>query len=153
MNRDLVREVGRRCPDQRIATIDQDTTIDDHWQPQTGSWPTSSGTATYPQACQGLAVAKAAYAALPSTVKEEQWEPYGKPDTGVTRECADVLFVPGEHSEQKDLQPLRYVAVRIRHRHGGLLEEGTEDRHFAVLTNTDAAWLDKKLEGESITGS
>jgi len=68
-------------------------------------------------------------------VKEEQWEPYGKPDTEVTRECADVLFVPGEQSERKDLQPLRYVAVRIRHRQGGLLEEGTGDRHFAVLTN------------------
>lgn len=27
VNRDLVREVGRRCPDQRIATIDQDATI------------------------------------------------------------------------------------------------------------------------------
>ncbi|MHB1700077.1 MAG: hypothetical protein ACYCSN_08035 [Acidobacteriaceae bacterium] len=27
MNRDLVREPGRRCPDQRIATVDQDATI------------------------------------------------------------------------------------------------------------------------------
>lgn len=27
VNRDLVREVSRRCPDQRIATIDQDATI------------------------------------------------------------------------------------------------------------------------------
>ena len=56
-------------------------------------------------------------------VAEGQWEPYGKPDTEVIRECADVLFVPNEHSEQKDLQPLRYVAVRIRRRQGGLLEE------------------------------
>ncbi len=27
VNRDLVREVGRRCQDQRIATVDQDATI------------------------------------------------------------------------------------------------------------------------------
>jgi hypothetical protein len=76
--------------------------------------------------------------ALRSAVKavdEGQWAPYGKADTEVVRECADVLFVPNEHSEHKDLQPLRYVAVRIRHRQGGLLEEGSEDRHFAVLTN------------------
>jgi hypothetical protein len=52
----------------------------------------------------------------------------------VIRECADVQFVPNEHSEQKDLQPLRYVAVRIGRRQGGLLEE-VADKHFAVLTN------------------
>ena len=27
VNRALVRELGRRCPDQRIATVDQDATI------------------------------------------------------------------------------------------------------------------------------
>ncbi len=27
VNRDVVREVGRRCGDQKIATIDQDATI------------------------------------------------------------------------------------------------------------------------------
>ncbi|MHB2008876.1 MAG: DUF6361 family protein [Acidobacteriaceae bacterium] len=27
VNRELVRELGRRCPDQRIATVDQDATI------------------------------------------------------------------------------------------------------------------------------
>ena len=34
VNRDLVREVGRRCADQRIATIEG---RGDHWQPQAGS--------------------------------------------------------------------------------------------------------------------
>jgi hypothetical protein len=72
--------------------------------------------------------------------------PYGKPDTEVTRECADVVFVPNEHSEHKDLQPLRYVAVRIRHKQGGLLEEGAEDRHFAVLTNI-RDWKASRLLG------
>lgn len=79
-------------------------------------------------------------------VAEQQWTPYGKPDTEGTRECADVLFVPNEHSEQRDLQSPRYVAVRIRHRQGGLLEEGTEDRHFAVLTNI-VDWKASRLLG------
>lgn len=36
--------------------------------------------------------------------------------------------------------------MRIRHRQGGLLEEGTEDRHFAVLTNI-VAWKASRLLG------
>jgi hypothetical protein len=27
VNRELVQELGKRCPDQRIATLDQDATI------------------------------------------------------------------------------------------------------------------------------
>ena len=79
-------------------------------------------------------------------VAEGQWEPYGKPDTEVIRECADVLFVPNEHSEKKDLRPLRYVAVRIRRRQGGLLEGVAEDKHFAVLTNI-LEWKASRLLG------
>lgn len=62
------------------------------------------------------------------------------------RECADVLFVPHEHSERRDLQPLRYVAVRIRGRQGGLLEGAAEDRHFAVLPNR-GDWKASRLLG------
>jgi hypothetical protein len=72
-----------------------------------------------------------AVAAMP----EGQWEAYGKPDAEVTRECADVLFVPNEPSEKKDSQPLRYVAIRIRQRQGGLLNDGSQVKHFAVVTN------------------
>ena len=208
VNRELVLEIGRRCPDQKIATIDQDATIigsrkqealrtyegDRGYQPMLTVWAEMNlvlsdefRDGNVPAAYQGLAAAKAAYAALPSTVNEfyyrgdsashehglvdwlrnekrehgpkgfigfaisarmspalltavkavadSQWEPYGKADTEVIRECADVLFVPNEHSEKKDLQPLRYVAVRLRRRQGGLLEGAAEDRHFAVLSN------------------
>lgn len=207
VNREVVREVGRRCANQKIATVDQDATIigsrkqealrtyegERGYQPMLAVWAEMNlvladefRDGNVPAAYPGLAVAKAAYAALPSTVEEfyyrgdsachehelvnwlrdekredgpqgfigfaisarmspalrtavqavaeGQWEPYGKPDTEVIRECADVLFVPNEHSEQKDLQPLRYVAVRIRRRQGGLLEE-VADKHFAVLSN------------------
>src|SRR6266851_1727523 len=208
VNRELVRELGRRCPDQRIATVDQDATIIESrkqealrayegergYQPMLAVWAEMNVVladefrdGNVPAAYQGLAVAQAAYAALPSTVTEfyyrgdsachehelvdwlrdekreegpqgfigfaisarmspalrtavqavgeGHWEPYGKPDAEVIRECADVLFVPNEHREHKDLEPLRYVAVRIRRRQGGLLEEAVEDKHFAVLTN------------------
>ena len=91
VNRDLIAELGRRCPDQKIATVDQDATIiESHkrealctyegergYQPMLAVWAETDlvladefrdGNVT---AMQGpLAVAKAAFAALPSTVKE-----------------------------------------------------------------------------------
>jgi hypothetical protein len=54
-----------------------------------------------------------------AAVPEAQWEVYGKRNEEVTRECAEVTFVPNEHSEHKDMQPLRYVAIRIRPRQAG----------------------------------
>jgi hypothetical protein len=73
----------------------------------------------------------AALQALPETA----WEPYGDPHPAETRECAEVPFVPGEKTEKKDLQPLRYVAIRIRKKQGELFEDGSAVRHFAVLSN------------------
>jgi hypothetical protein len=102
-----------------------------------------------PQGFIGFAISARMSLALRTAIKavgEGQWEPYGKPDTEVIRECTDVLFVANEHSEQKDLQPLRYVAVRIRRRQGALLEEAAEDRHFAVLTNI-RDWKASRLLG------
>jgi hypothetical protein len=46
-----------------------------------------------------------------------------------------VPFVPGEKTEKKDAQPLRYVAIRIRKKQGELFEDGSSVRHFAVLSN------------------
>jgi hypothetical protein len=73
----------------------------------------------------------AAIQALPETA----WEPYGELHLAETRECADVPFVPSEKTEKKDLQPLRYVAIRIRKQQGELFEDGSAVRHFAVLSN------------------
>jgi hypothetical protein len=219
VNRDLIAELGRRCPDQKIATVDQDATIiESHkrealstyegergYQPMLAVWAETDlvladefrdGNVTAMQ--EPLAVAKAAFAALPSTVKEfyyrgdsachehnligwlrnerredgpqswigfaisarmtkplqqavqtveeSAWASYGKADTEVIRECAEVRFVPGEHYEHKDLQPLRYVAVRIRKRQEQLFADGTAVRHFAVVTNI-WKWSAAKLLG------
>lgn len=208
VSRDVVREVGRRCPEQRIATVDQDATIIESrkqealrgyegercYPPMLAVWAEMNlvladefRDGNVPAAYQGLTAAKAAFASLPGTVNEyyfrgdsachehelvdwlrdekrpdgpqgfigfgigarmspalrqavaavpeAHWEAYGKHDAEVTRECADVTFVPNEHSEHKDSQPLRYIAIRIRQRQGGLLNDGSEVKHFAVVTN------------------
>ena len=48
---------------------------------------------------------------------------------------AEVTFVPGEKSEHKDTQPLRYVAMRIRNRQEELFEDGGQVKRFAIVTN------------------
>jgi hypothetical protein len=68
-------------------------------------------------------------------VSEEAWAPYGKPHPVEIRECAEVSFVPGEKSEHKDTQPLRYIAIRIRQRQESLFADGSRVKHFAVVTN------------------
>jgi hypothetical protein len=68
-------------------------------------------------------------------VPEEAWAPYGKAHPVEIRECAEVDFVPGEKSEHKDTQPLRYVAIRVRQRQESLFSDGSKVKHFAVVTN------------------
>ncbi len=208
VNRDLVQRLGARCPDQRMASVDQDATIIESRKQQ--ALPTYEGHRGYqpmlavwaemnvvladefrdgnvPAQMEPLEVARRAFAALPSTVTEyyyrgdsachesrlvnwlrdakreggpqgrigfaisarmsealhaailavpeQEWHPYGKPDPEVLRDCAEVPFVPGEASEHKDTAPLRYVAIRIRQRQGGLFSDGAAVRHFAVLSN------------------
>lgn len=208
VNKDLIARLGERCPEQKIGTVDQDATIIASqkrealatyegmtgYQPMLAVWAETmvvladefrDGNVTAMQ--EPLTVARAAFAALPETVKEfyyrgdsachehrlldwlreekrvdgpqghigfaisarmsealqaavqavpeTEWTPYGKDDPEVVRECADVVFCPTEHSERKDIQPLRYVAVRIRKRQQGLFADGSTVKHFAVLSN------------------
>ncbi|MHB2009514.1 MAG: IS1380 family transposase [Acidobacteriaceae bacterium] len=208
VNRELVRELGRRCPDQRIATVDQDATIiESHkqqalrtyegergYQPMLAVWAEMDAVladefrdGNVPAMMAPLAVAKRAFAALPETVTsyyyrgdsashekellawlrderradgpqgkigfaisarmsealhraivqvpEASWEAYGNADSKEIRECAEVDFVPGEKSEHKDTQPLRYVAIRIRPRQEEFFADGNRVKHFAVLSN------------------
>ena len=187
VNHELVKELGRRCPDQRIATVDQDATIIESsncaalrtyegergYQPMLAVWAEMNVVladefrdGNVPAMMDPLAVAKRSFAALPETVTtyyfrgdsachecnlvdwlgdenradgphgpigfaisarmsvalheaiekldESAWELYGKPHPEQIRECAEVAFVPGEKSEKKDTQPLRYLAIRIR---------------------------------------
>jgi hypothetical protein len=79
-------------------------------------------------------MSEALHAAI-QAVPESEWKAYGEPHTAEICECAEVPFVPGEKPEKKDTQPLRHVAIRIRHKQGELFEDGSRVRHFAVLTN------------------
>jgi hypothetical protein len=208
VNRDLVQGCGARCPQQRIATVDQDATIiasrkqqalvtyegTRGYQPMLAVWAEMNlvladefRDGNVPAQMEPRRVAQRAFAALPSTVREyyyrgdsachesglvnwlhdeqrpggppgrigfaisarmsaalhtaiqavpePEWESYGVPHAAEIRECAEVPFVPGEKSEKKDAQPLRYVAIRLRKQQGELFEDGSRERHFAVLTN------------------
>jgi len=91
-----------------------------------------------PQGKIGFAISARMSGALHAAIEavsEEAWQPYGGPHPEEIRECAEVPFVPGEKSEKKDTQPLRYVAIRIRRKQGELFEDGSRVRHFAVLSN------------------
>lgn len=91
VNQDLVQEIGRRCADQKIATIDLDATIIESWKKQ--AQPTYQGGKGYqpvlaawaeldlvvadefrdgnvPAHSALLPVTKRAFQALPATVKE-----------------------------------------------------------------------------------
>jgi hypothetical protein len=70
-------------------------------------------------------------------VAAAEWKTFGKEDDGTLRQWAEVDFVPGEKSEHKDSQPLRYVGLRLLKAQGVLFADGS-DRHFhAVITNQD----------------
>ena len=91
VNVELVRAVAARCPDQRIATIDQDATIHERhtrealahyeggrgYQPMTAVWAELNRVVAdqfrdgnVPARVAPLPVAQAAFAALPPTVQE-----------------------------------------------------------------------------------
>lgn len=217
VNRALVQELGRRCPDQRIATVDQDATIIESrkqealrtyegergYQPMLAVWAETNVVladefrdGNVPAMMDPLTVAKQAFAALPETVTtyyyrgdsachesdlinwlrdenraegpcgrigfaisarmsealqkaigkvgEEAWEPYGAPHPVEIRECAELSFVPGEKSEHRDTQPLRYVAIRIRQRQENLFADGSKVKHFAVVSNL-REWKARRL--------
>ena len=68
-------------------------------------------------------------------VPDGEWKTFGTEDDGTLRQWAEVAFVPGESSEHKESQPLRYVGLRLLKAQGVLFKDGS-DRHFhAVITN------------------
>ena len=91
VNQDVVRELGRRCPDQKIATIDLDATVIESWkreakatyqggsgyQPQVALWAEMNVVVAdefrdgnVPALWRPVTVAQRAFAALPDTVEE-----------------------------------------------------------------------------------
>lgn len=219
VNRELIRALGQRCPDQRIATVDLDSTIIESrkrealptyegergYQPMLAVWAEMDVVladqfrdGNVPAMMDPLPVAQVAYAVMPPTVEtfyfrgdsacheyrlmqwlgdekreggpqgfigfaisarmsealhaailalpEAAWQADGKDaeDAEVQRDYAEVPFVPREKTEKKDLQPLRYVVVRVRKRQGELFGDGSARKHFAVVSNI-WDWSPEKL--------
>ena len=65
----------------------------------------------------------------------DSWRVWQITKDGVVREWAEVPYVPRRTYEAKDSRPYRYLAVRVRRQQGALFEDGTQVRHFAVVTN------------------
>ena len=65
----------------------------------------------------------------------EAWQGWQVEAKGYVREWAEVPFVPSRLPERRDLQPYRYLAIRIRPPQGLLFGDGSSVKHFAVVTN------------------
>jgi len=96
-------------------------------------WLSDEKRADGPQGFIGFAISVRMSEALRSAILEVpdgKWQAYGGPDPQVDRECAEVVFVPSERSKHKDSQPLRYMAIRLRQRQGGLFADGSTGTTF-----------------------
>ena len=76
----------------------------------------------------------------------DAWQVWKTEKGGVVREWTEVPYVPDREYEDKDSHPYRYVAVRLRRQQGELFEDGSQVRHFAVVTNL---W---DMEGQAPAG-
>ncbi|MGB9408392.1 MAG: IS1380 family transposase [Terracidiphilus sp.] len=82
------------------------------------------------------AVMSPALAAALRGVKDADWTTFGdKEDDGTLRQWEEVDFVPGNKSEHKDSQPLRYVGLRLLKPQGVLFKDGSDRPFHAVITN------------------
>ncbi len=76
-------------------------------------------------------------------VREKDWQTFATEADGTRRQWAEVDFVPGERSEKKDSQPLRYVGLRLLKPQRVLFADGSDRHHHAVVTNLD--WAGARL--------
>lgn len=68
-------------------------------------------------------------------LKPEDWQLWEVEAKGFVREWAEVAYVPSRSVEKRNLQPYRYLAIRIRSPQGVLFSDGTDVKLFAVVTN------------------
>jgi hypothetical protein len=94
----------------------------DHWQGQ--GWEFGVSADLSPQL-------RRAILELP----EGAWCAWKQESGGVVREWSEVPYVPSRKQEKKDAPVYRYLAIRVRRPQGELWPEGSDARHFAVVTN------------------
>lgn len=99
-----------------------------------------------PQGFIGFAVSVPLIAALREAigeVPEANWKLY-REDEQAQLDCARVEYYPEEKPEQTYWEPLRYVAIRVRHKQGELFADGKEQKYFVVASNL-WDWEPKRL--------
>ena len=86
----------------------------------------------------GFAVSAVMHAQLKKEIEalpETDWKLWKIEKEGIVRERAEVTFVAGRKYEKKDSRPYRYIAIRIRQQQGEFFHDGTQVRHYAIVTN------------------
>ncbi|MCC7105373.1 MAG: transposase [Chloroflexi bacterium] len=78
----------------------------DHWQGRGWRFAVSADVSQHP---------RAEILKLPL----EAWQLHAEEEGGCVREWAELPYVPSRKSEQRDAQPYRYLALRVRGRQGG----------------------------------
>jgi hypothetical protein len=68
-------------------------------------------------------------------LSQDSWQIWKTRKGEVIEEWAEVPYVPSQRYEKKDSQPYRYLAVRVRKQQGELFEDGTNMKHFAIVSN------------------
>jgi Transposase DDE domain group 1 len=152
VNRDLVQRWGARCPQQGIATVDQDATIIESrkqqalptyeggrgYQPMLAVWAETGlvladqfRDGNVPAQMEPPEVAKGAFAALPSTVKEY----YYRGDSA----CHESELVNGLRDEKREGGPQGKIGFAISARMSKAL-------HQAIRALPESGW---KAYGES----
>ena len=67
-------------------------------------------------------------------LSESDWHRW-QDEGDAVREWAEVAYAPSWPYESRDAKPDRYLAIRIRKKQGVLFADGTDRKHFAVVTN------------------
>jgi hypothetical protein len=70
-------------------------------------------------------------------IPESTWKTFDTDADGTQRQVAEVAFVPTDRYEHKQSKPLRYVGLRLLKAQGVLFADGSDRRHYAVLTNLE----------------
>jgi len=75
--------------------------------------------------------------AATEAVEESEWKLLAE-EASAYRQWTEIAFCPDDGDHRK-VGPVarRYLAIRIRKRQGSLFADGTDRRHFAVVTNLD----------------
>ena len=83
----------------------------------------------------------AALRAETGRLPEAAWQ-LDSAEADAVREWAEVVYAPADGDYRKDAPfTRRYLAVRIRKTQGALFADGTDRRHFAVVTNREGDGL------------